>query len=119
MSEKPTKKAAEDPSAFSRAIGSKAARKIKAKRSKARGVWFGLGMMGLVGWSVMVPTLLGAGAGFWLDRHYPQSFSWILTLLITGLFIGCLIAWRWVSREYREICEEEEEEEEEQEHKDE
>ena len=114
MSEKPPKKDMRDPSAFSRAIGSKAARKLRAKRSKARGVWFGLGMMGMVGWTVAVPTLLGAAGGFWLDKHYPQRFSWILTLLITGLFIGCLIAWRWVSREYREICEEEE-----QEHKDE
>jgi ATP synthase protein I len=114
MSEKPPKKDVQDPSAFSHAIGSKAARKLKAKRSKARGVWFGLGMMGMVGWTVAVPTLLGAAAGFWLDKHYPQRFSWILTLLVTGLFLGCLIAWRWVSREYKDIREEEE-----QEHKDE
>ena len=28
--------------------------------------WFGLGMMRLVGWSVAVPTLLGAAIGLWL-----------------------------------------------------
>jgi predicted F0F1-ATPase subunit len=36
-----------------------------------QGVWFGLGMMGLIGWSVVVPTLLGAALGIWLDAHHP------------------------------------------------
>ena len=28
-------------------------------------------MMGLVGWSVVVPTLLGAALGIWLDHRHP------------------------------------------------
>lgn len=34
-------------------IGAKAARKLKARRHSHPGVWFGLGMMGLIGWSVV------------------------------------------------------------------
>ena len=49
-------------------VGAKAARKLKARRNSAQGVWFGLGMMGLIGWSVAIPTLLGAALGIWLDR---------------------------------------------------
>ena len=49
-------------------VGAKASRKLKARRSGTPGVWFGLGMMGLIGWSVAVPTLLGAGLGLWLDQ---------------------------------------------------
>ena len=41
-------------------VGVKAARKLKAQRNTTPGVWFGLGLMGVVGWSVVVPTLLGA-----------------------------------------------------------
>jgi predicted F0F1-ATPase subunit len=37
------------------------------------GVWFGLGMMGLIGWSVAVPTLLGAALGLWLDSRHPRK----------------------------------------------
>jgi ATP synthase protein I len=48
---------------FSREIGIKVARKLKARRNSANEVWFGLGMMGLIGWSVVVPTLLGAALG--------------------------------------------------------
>ena len=61
-------------------IGAQAERKLKARRSK-QGVWFGLGMMGLVGWSVVVPTLLGAALGNWLDGHYAGGHSWTRTPL--------------------------------------
>ena len=60
MSDESETKSAKDRSAFSRAVAAKAARKLKARRNPAQGVWFGLGMMGLGGWSVAVPTLLGA-----------------------------------------------------------
>ncbi len=88
---------------FSRAVGAKAARKLIAKRDATHGVWFGLGMMGLVGWSVAVPTLLGALLGLWLDEHHPAPFSWTLALLVAGLMIGVLNAWRWVTKEDKAI----------------
>ncbi len=55
--------------------------------------------MGLIGWSVVIPTLLGAALGIWLDRHFPGSHSWTLALLVAGLVIGCFNAWRWVAKE--------------------
>ena len=58
---------------FSRQVGAKASRKLKARNS-TQGVWFGLGMMGLVGWSVTVPTLLGVAFGIWLDNTIPEAF---------------------------------------------
>jgi ATP synthase protein I len=80
-------------------VGSKATRKLAARRNPTPGVWFGLGMMGLIGWSVAVPTLLGAALGIWLDKHYPGGRAWTLALLMAGLTIGCLNAWHWVARE--------------------
>jgi len=76
-------------------VGAKATRKLKARRNATHGVWYGLGMMGLIGWSVATPTVLGAALGLWLDKRYPGPHSWTLTLLIIGLIIGCLTAWRW------------------------
>ena len=89
-------------------VGAKARRKRMARRHGAPGIWFGLGMMGLIGWSVAVPTLLGAGLGLWLDQHYPGGHSWTLALLVAGLVIGCANAWHWVSREDQAIREEQE-----------
>lgn len=80
-------------------VKAKARRKIAARRHATPGVWFGLGMMGLVGWSVVVPTLLGAAIGIWLDRHYAGEHSWTLALLVLGLILGCFNAWHWVAKE--------------------
>lgn len=108
MSKKSEIKSTKDRTTFSRKVGTKAARKLKAQRDSIQGVWFGLGMMGLIGWSVVVPTLLGAAFGIWLDHRHPGSHSWTLALLVIGLVIGCLNAWHWVSKEDKEMREEQE-----------
>ena len=107
MSNEPKKTSKNEPT-FARQVGAKAARKLKARRKSAAGVWFGLGMMGLIGWSVVVPTLLGAAFGVWLDKHHPGAHSWTLALLVAGLAIGCLNAWLWVAKENKAMQEEEE-----------
>jgi ATP synthase protein I len=96
------KSGTDDPT-FAQQVGEKETRKLKAQRRVTRTVWSGLGMMGLVGWSVVVPTLLGAALGNWLDTHYPGGRSWTLALLIAGLCIGCVNAWHWVAKEDREM----------------
>jgi ATP synthase protein I len=76
-------------------------RKLKARAEGRRGVWFGLGMFGLVGWSVSVPTVVGLVIGLWLDGQFPGRVSWTLTFLIIGVAVGCLNAWYWVQHESR------------------
>jgi ATP synthase protein I len=90
-------------SVFAEQVGTKAARKLKARRGSPQDVWYGFGMMGLIGWSVVVPTLLGAALGLWLDKHYPVGHSWTLALLVAGLVIGCLNAWHWIAKEEKAI----------------
>ncbi|MEO5593947.1 MAG: AtpZ/AtpI family protein [Chitinophagaceae bacterium] len=87
---------------FSDEVSRKEKRKLKAIHEK-NGVWFGLGMMGMIGWSVVVPAGLGAALGLWLDKSHPQSFSWTLSLLIAGIVTGCIIAWYWVAKEDKEM----------------
>jgi len=93
---------------FSEQVNEKAERKLKAQRHVTQTVWSGFGMMGLVGWSVVVPTLLGAALGISLDERFPGGHSWTLALLAVGLGLGCLNAWRWVAKEGNEIREQEE-----------
>jgi ATP synthase protein I len=82
-------------------IAAKATRKLNARRQAASSAWFGLGLMGLVGWSVAMPMLLGVALGLWLDTHHPGGHSWTLALLVAGLVIGCFNAWHWVAKEDR------------------
>lgn len=88
---------------FSRKVGVKETRKLKAQRKGVQSIWFGFGMFGLIGWSVVVPTLLGAALGIWLDDHHPGTHSWTLSLLVIGLFVGCLNAWHWVAKENQKM----------------
>ena len=108
MSEKPDIKSGKDRTAFRQEISAKAARKLKARRNPTTDVWFGLGMMGIVGWSVAVPVLLGVALGRWLDDRHPGSHSWTLALLVTGLVIGCFNAWHWVAQEDRAMQDDQE-----------
>jgi ATP synthase protein I len=80
-------------------IARKEARRIRAKRKAHRSVWFGLGMFGLIGWSITIPTLIGTAIGMWIDAKWNGRYSWTLMLLLTGLVMGCLNAWRWVKNE--------------------
>lgn len=109
MSEAPKEKPRPGETGFSQQVGEMAERKLRAQRHVTKTVWSGLGMMGLVGWSVAMPTLLGTALGLWLDKHYPGGHSWTLALLAIGLGLGCLNAWRWVVKEDREIHEHEDE----------
>jgi ATP synthase protein I len=102
----------EDLTGLGREVGDEAARKRRARKNGNGGVWLGLDMMGLVGWSVVVPTLGGAALGVWIDARHPGAHSWTLTLMGLGLTVGCLNAWQWVSRRDREMDDEEDGEDE-------
>lgn len=87
---------------FEKVIGDKEERKLEAQRDN-KSVWSGLGLFGMIGWSIVVPTVLGAALGIWLDNNYKNDFSWTLSLLVAGLMLGCVIAWNWVQKENKEI----------------
>jgi ATP synthase protein I len=80
-------------------LARKVERRLKARKEGDRTMWFGLGAMGVVGWSVSVPTVLGVALGTWLDRRSDADISWTLTLMVAGLVLGCLNAWWWIERE--------------------
>jgi ATP synthase protein I len=86
---------------FARQVASKSVRKLRALRGANQGIWSGLGVSGLIGWSVAVPTILGGMLGMWWDRRHPGGRSLTLMLLVAGLVVGCANAWRWISAQDR------------------
>jgi len=94
---------------FIKKIEKKEKRKLRAQKKKGQAIWFGLGLFGVIGWSVMVPTLIGIAVGIWADRKWPGQISWTLTFLFAGIILGCLNAWYWVEKERKSIEEENEE----------
>ena len=82
-----------------REVARKGERRERARREGRHGLGYGLGLFGLIGWSVAVPTMLGIALGVWIDRRYPSPYSWTLMMMIAGVAIGCLNAWFWLRKE--------------------
>lgn len=93
---------------FSKMIDAKEKLKLKGQQKNKQGLWFGLGMFGLIGWTIAVPTFLGILFGIWLDHKFPGKHSWTITFLLLGLITGCVSAWLWVSKEHKNIGKDEE-----------
>jgi ATP synthase protein I len=89
-------------------VGSSERRKMRAQRHGVSSIWSGMAMFGIIGWSVVIPTLAGVMLGRWLDASYPApGRSWTLALIIAGLVVGCVTAWRWIAEENRNMHKEE------------
>jgi ATP synthase protein I len=90
------------PDDFAHRVRLREERRLDPNRQQRR-LFFGLGMVGVVGWSVAIPLVGATLLGVWLDAHFPSRYSWSLMLLGAGLGLGCLNAWHWLQRERREI----------------
>ena len=93
----------DDPQDFQRRVKRRVQR-LQKKRKMS--LWQGLGVIGMVGWSVVLPTMLGLALGHWLDGVAPARFSWGLSAMMGGLMLGCASAWHWVDQEWLQLKEE-------------
>ena len=96
----PRAEAAHRQAHFRDRLQRRVARRQRAQQEQ-QGLLFGLGMFGIVGWSVAIPTLLGITLGIWIDRHWPSPYSWTLMLLFAGVILGCINAWYWIDTSHR------------------
>lgn len=108
MSEVKGKNPSPERQPLSEKIGTSEQRKIRMRKQAIRSIWSGFAVFGIIGWSVVIPTMFGVMAGLWLDSHYPSpQRSWTLMLMAVGLFAGCMNAWRWIAEENRNMNKEE------------
>lgn len=84
----------EDP--LVRAVGTRGQRHLRWLREGEPGVARRLAQIGVLGWLIVVPMLIGLFAGRWLDRQFAAGLLWTGALLMLGLAIGCWSAWKWI-----------------------
>lgn len=85
--------------AMQRAVLRKSLRRRRARQTQRDNIWTWLGTFGLVGWTVIVPTLGGLAFGIFLDNRVTASFSFAITFLVVGVAVGISMAWYWVRQE--------------------
>ncbi len=68
----------------------------KRRREEGPSVASRLAQIGVLGWIIVVPMLIGLFIGHWLDRLARSGVFWTAPLLLIGLAFGCWSAWKWV-----------------------
>jgi ATP synthase protein I len=58
-----------------------------------------VGQIGVLGWIIVAPTLIGLFIGRWLDHKFGTGIFWSAPLLLVGVVIGCWSAWQWMHRQ--------------------
>ena len=58
-----------------------------------------VGQIGVLGWIIVAPTLIGLFVGRWLDQKFATGIFWSAPLLLVGVMVGCWSAWRWMNRQ--------------------
>ncbi|HHX33798.1 MAG TPA: ATPase F0F1 [Gammaproteobacteria bacterium] len=86
----------EDASAA--AIRRRAQRMQETRNERKYSPLSGLGVFGVIGWSIAIPTVAGAFLGVWLNRVAPQNFSWPIALILGGVVVGAMVAWSWIDK---------------------
>jgi len=84
---------------LSEAVKTRQERRELWAREGERSLGQNLAMIGVLGWTIVLPTLLGLFAGRWLDRTLHMGIFWTLGLLVAGLAAGCVLAWKRMHNE--------------------
>lgn len=58
-----------------------------------------LARIGVLGWIIVTPVLLGVFLGRWIDLRYDSGLYATGPLLMIGLGVGCWSAWKWMGTE--------------------
>jgi len=82
-----------------RAVRAHRERRDRWRRDGERSIGQNLAMIGSIGWTIVIPTLIGIFTGRWLDRTLASGIFWTLGLLVVGLALGCALAWRRMQHE--------------------
>ena len=58
-----------------------------------------VGQIGVLGWIIVTPTLIGLFIGRWLDHTFGSGIFWSAALLVMGVTAGFWSAWRWMHQQ--------------------
>jgi len=78
----------------------RAARRDQAARAEREPTFAArLGQIGVLGWAIVAPILLGVVVGRWLDWTFKTGVFFTAPLIMLGAAAGLWTAWRWMHRQ--------------------
>jgi ATP synthase protein I len=82
------------PERLDEAVKRRRERRAQWQREGERSIARNLALIGVLGWTIVTPTLIGVFVGRWLDRQFGSGLFWTLGLLVLGLALGSTLAWK-------------------------
>jgi ATP synthase protein I len=86
------------PRPLDEAVRRQRERRDRAQRDSRHSIGKDLAQVGVLGWTIVITTLLGIYAGRWLDRRLGTGITFTLALLFAGVTLGCVLAWQRLNR---------------------
>lgn len=80
--------------AMKRAVVERQQREEQWEREGERTIWQNLSMIGALGWLIVVPTLIGAFLGRWLDARFETGVFFSGSLIFLGACLGGVMIWK-------------------------
>jgi ATP synthase protein I len=73
-------------------------RRRRQRAANQHGFFRTLGVVGSLGWLIVLPILAGLALGRWLDGLTGGGIRFTGALLLIGVVIGCRLAWNRMHR---------------------
>jgi ATP synthase protein I len=96
MNAEGVKRQQSSPDGMADAVRKRQERQVRWRREGELSVARFVGQIGILGWVIVAPTLLGLFIGRWLDRTFDTGIFWSAALLMLGVIIGFWSGWRWM-----------------------
>lgn len=83
-----------DREAMKNAVVERRRREEQWEKEGERSIWQNLSMIGALGWLIVVPMLLGAFLGRWLDDLFETGVFFSGSLIFLGACLGGIMIWK-------------------------
>ena len=90
-----------EPDHMARAARDAAHREASGRAQPEPSLGSRLGQIGILGWTIVLPTLAGVAIGRVLDRMFGSGVFFSAPLLMIGAAAGLWFAWKWMHRQER------------------
>ncbi|WP_434666966.1 AtpZ/AtpI family protein [Paraburkholderia sp. A3BS-1L] len=88
-----------EPDHVARAAREAAVRESRGRAQPEPSLGSRLGQIGILGWTIVLPTLAGLVIGRVLDRLFGTRVFFSAPLLMLGAAAGLWFAWKWMHRQ--------------------
>jgi ATP synthase protein I len=99
MNAKPVEREPNSPDGMANAVRKQQERKERWQIEGEASMMRFVGQIGVLGWIIVAPALIGLFIGRWLDHTLGSGIFWSAALLVLGVTAGFWSAWRWMHKQ--------------------